>query len=79
MEKTFRVEPFVKLLFCDKCGSQMEKIDRWFLTDPIQYTYVCKKCKEKTITFDCYPIHFVQIKEEVKDTQLTHQHEDKGE
>lgn len=78
MEKTFRVKPFVTLLFCDKCKLQMEKTDSCYLTNPTQYTYECKSCKEKITTSKCYPIHFVQVKEEVKEEQLTHQ-EDKGE
>ena len=77
MEKTYRVEPFVKLLFCDKCGKQITKRERFVLTsDPIKSIYKCE-CGEEIITKYDYPLHFTRIIEEVED--ITHQHEDKGE
>ena len=77
MEKTYRVEPFVKLLFCDKCGKQITKRERFVLTsDPIKSIYKCE-CGEEIINKYDYPLHFTRIIEEVED--ITHQHEDKGE
>lgn len=79
MEKSYKVQTFVKLLFCDKCGKQITKRESFVLTsNPIKYIYKCE-CGEEIITEYYYPFHYSKILEEVKDEQLTHQHEDKGE
>ena len=78
MEKTYRVEPFIKLLFCDKCGKQITKREKFLPTYPMKSVYKCE-CGEEVITENDYPLHFSRIIEEVKNEPLTHQHEDKGE
>lgn len=79
MEKSYKVETFVKLLFCDKCGKQMTKTDNFVLTSyPMKFIYKCE-CGEEVITENYYPLHYSKMLEEVKDEQLTHKHEDKGE
>lgn len=66
MEKEFRVEPFVKLLFCDKCGKQITKRENFILTsNPIKSIYKCE-CGEEVVTEFDYPLQFFRIIEEVK-------------
>ena len=78
MEKTFRVEPFATLLFCDKCGMQVTEISHNYLTNPMQFCYKCSKCGWEIVTTKSYPVNFCKIIEEVKDNNQT-AYEDKGE
>ena len=69
MEKTFKVETFAKLLFCDKCGMQLEEVAHNYLTHPMQFVYKCSKCGYEIVTQHIYPINFARIIEEVKEEQ----------
>ena len=71
MEKSYKVQTFVKLLFCDKCGKQITKIkDFVFTSNPMKYIYKCE-CGEEIITANDYPLHYSKILEEVKDEPPT--------
>lgn len=79
MEKAYKEQTFVKLLFCDKCGKQLTKRKSSVLfSNPMKFIYECE-CGEEVITEYDYPLHYSKILEEVKDSDLTHQHEDEGE
>ena len=67
MEKTFKVETFAKLLFCDKCGMQVEEISHNYLTNPMKFVYKCSKCGYEIVTQHSYPISFAKVIEEVKE------------
>ena len=67
MEKTFRVEPFATLLFCDECGMQMEEASHNYLTHPMQFVYKCSQCGYEIVTHKSYPIQFSKIIEEPKE------------
>ena len=66
MERTYKVDTFVKLLFCDKCGKQITERECVLVSNPIQSVYKCECGEEVTTTVD-YPCHFSRIVEEVKE------------
>ena len=66
MEKTYSVETFVKLLFCDKCGKQITQREGFVkLSNPLKSIYVCE-CGEKVVSEFDYPLHFSKIIEELE-------------
>lgn len=68
MEKKFRVEPIMTLLFCDDCDVEMKETGHSYLSNPIQFEYACPKCNKTTTVYSCsYPNIRYRVIEEFKE------------
>lgn len=66
MKKVFKVETYMELLFCDKCGKQMKEQSHCYLTSPMQFVYKCECGEEKLLNYSIPRISY-RIKEEYKE------------
>lgn len=78
MKKTFKVETYMELLFCDKCGKRMKEQSRCYLTNPMQFVYKCECGEEKTLPYSIPRISY-RIKEEVNEEIIFEENKWQGE
>lgn len=54
-------------LYCERCGTEMERTGQVLLSCPPKYPHICPKCGYKETHLKGYPCtEFVNIKEETK-------------
>lgn len=64
MEKRIEVKTYMFRLYCDKCGTEMERDTIVLTSNPPTYQYECPKCGHIEKSNKCYP--FLDREEETK-------------
>jgi len=71
IDKTFehhgRVDVFATLLFCKKCGHEMQMTNISYPTNPPKHEHKCALCGEKTLETKKYPILQYKLRSPIKD------------
>lgn len=68
MIKSEKVNVYQDILYCDKCGEEMQVIGLILASCPPKYPYECPKCGNRTNENDLYPkIRYEVIEEMVEE------------
>lgn len=71
MIKVYKCYPVLIKLYCDDCGTEMERQSAMWTSNPIQFEYKCPKCGKTTMSTENYPaIGYNGPLEEIKNFNL---------
>lgn len=57
MIKQHEVKTYIERIYCDKCGTEMERVSRKYAA---AYRYMCPNCGEQVTVYECYPREVIE-------------------